>query len=238
MEKEPVQFITKVIKGIQYAVLNPEWEKFRLKKKYDLLLMQSNIPHYYWDIEFDNYQGNKDSKSYQYTVDYAKNLATDKYKFTHMFLHGIQSTQKTAIACNILKEGFRQGLRGYFILAGDLIDALLKIQGFSSSTNVEEYIEKIKNSDVLVIDDSFDSSKSLLWAKQESKNIIITEWDRFLRKILSSNTKVIMTSNLSIEIVEQNYGRSMYELIQRNFTVLELREPVVTTKQNKYKKEI
>lgn len=214
------------IDGETYAMPNKKYQEILSQKKYDLFLKNSNIPSFYWDINFKDYKGNKESKEYKSIIYYANHLAKFTTKHVHLYLYGINSSQKTALAINILKEGIKKGLKVQFILAGQLIDMLMKLQGFKNDEELESKVKKLKESDVICIDDVFDPNKTLMWKKSESKNMIISEWDIFLRNIISSDTKIIMTSNFNLEIIEQYYSKSLYELIERNFALLELTESV------------
>jgi len=211
--------------GNEYAVENPEYARKRRKELYSLLLKKSNIPDFYHDIEFKDYRGNKDSEEFKKIVYYAENCYKDEFKHSHLYLYGNHSTQKTALACNILKEAMRNGMRGKFILAGTLIDKLMKLQGFNHDEELYEEIKELSTVDILVCDDAFDVQKSIMW-KTESRNMIICEWDRFLRDLVSRGTRVILTSNFAKEPIKEHYGDSLHELIDRNFIFLHLVDSV------------
>ena len=44
--------------GDEVAIYNSEYKKENTKKIYNILLKQSNIPTYYWNVEFEDYKGN------------------------------------------------------------------------------------------------------------------------------------------------------------------------------------
>lgn len=129
----------------------------------------------------------------------------------------------------------RQGLRCKFILAGHLINKLMKLQAFNVDDSIQREVDDLKSVDVLMIDDIFDPAKTLQW-KGESNNLIVSEWDSFFRDRLSRNKKIILTSNFSMEIVEKNYSSFLYELLYRNFKEIELTESVREIRKLEIKK--
>ena len=220
------EFILKEIDGEMCAIPNPVFEKEKAQKSYDLFLKKSGIPSFYWNIDFKDYQGNKESKQFKSVEYYAQNLKNPLLAHAHLYLHGLNSSQKTALAINVLKEGIRQKLKVHFTLAGTLIAKLMKVQGFKEDVEISNYLEMLKTCDVICIDDAFDPDKSLMWKKSDNKNMIVSEWDTFLRELISSNTKIILTSNFNLEIIDQYYSKSIHELVERNFAVLEFTESV------------
>jgi hypothetical protein len=85
---------------------------------------------------------------------------------------------------------------------------------------------------VLLIDELFDSTKSLVW-KGESKNLIVAEWDSFIRHMISNNKKIICTSNILSSRISSEYSKSLYELVDRNFEVLQFTESVKEYRKKK-----
>ena len=233
--REVQQFIYEEIDGEMKAVLNPVWKRINAKKLYEYELNKSGIPPFYFDIEFKDYRGDKTTTEFKQVVYYAKNLKNEEFAHTHLYLFGLRSVQKTALSANILKEGIRQGLKVKFVSAGELMDMLMKTQGFSADPIIQARIDSLKNADVLCLDDIFDPNKSLLWKNSENKNMQIAEYDIFLREVISSNTKLIVTSNFKMDAIEQYYGEDIFELIDRNFVLLEFKESVKSLRKENIK---
>lgn len=226
MNKKINPFIYRIDEdGNSFATDNPEYIKYIQTEKFKLFFKKSGIPEFYFNIEFSDYIGDRKSKEYIYIKKYAENCHKKEFNHTHLFLYGIHSTQKSALAYNVGKLAIKNGLNVKAILAGTLIDKLMKLQGFNYIESIYEEIKQLKQSDLLIIDDFGDPNKVLSW-KGESKNLIIGAWDTFLREILASNTKLVMTSNYSIKFIEGYYGSSLYELIDRNFIALLLNSSV------------
>lgn len=221
--------------GEEYLIEDPHHKKNVTKKIYEILLKQSDIPSYYWDIEFKDYRGDKSKGAVERIIYYASHFHEEKFNYAHLYLYGENSGQKTALACNIGKEALRRGFTVKFILAGSLIDKLLKVQGFNYHEELEEELEKLKNHNVIIIDDIFDEKKSLLWSNKESSNIIISAWDIFLREVVSQEKKkLVLTSNIPIEMIQTKFGTSMYELIYRNFISLGCYDSIKQHKKQKF----
>lgn len=218
--------------GRKYAYKNEAYWKDLSQKKYDILLKRSGIPEFYWHIGFKDYKGTKSKDALQNAITYSHSFFTDKFKFAHLYIWSeMNSSQKTAIACNIGKEAIKQGYTVRFVLAGVLIDNLLKLSGFNYNETIDSYIKDLKESDMLIIDDIFDSKKAIQW---KASDLIVAEIDKFFREVLVSNLKLILTSNISFLNLEKNYGKSMSELISRNFVPLEFNDSIKEAKIKKF----
>lgn len=152
------------------------------------------------------------------------NNKKDVYDFTIPKYHNFYSngfiSHNTALACNVGKKIIKQGYKVKFLLASVLIDKLMKLQGFGYNREIDNEIKDIKKCDIIIIDDIFDQTKSILWSKPESSSLIITAWDSFLRELVSSSTKLILTSNIPVNMIEKKFGISLFNLIDRNFICL------------------
>ncbi len=227
----------KIIKsksGEEYLTLDDHHKKMKSKKVYDILLKQSDIPLYYWNVEFKDYKGEKSKDAVEKIIYYSQHFFEEKFNYAHLYLFGENSGQKTALAVNVGKAALRKGYRVKFVLASTLIDKLLKVQGFKFNEELESELEKLKSNDIIIIDDIFDQKKSLMWAKEESSDYIVAAWDSFLRETVSSKTKLILTSNIPIESIEMKFGKSMYELIYRNFIALGCYDSIKTHKKSQF----
>ena len=210
--------------GGVFAVKNKEhWEDIQ-KRKYDILLKRSEIPQFYWNIDFEDYKGDLSSDSVDKCIIYSKNCFTEKFDYVNLYLWSeANSSQKTAVMCNIGKEVLKTGKSVKFVLAGTLIDRLIKNQGFNYNEEIEYYLKNLKEQDLLLIDDIFDSKKSIHW---NNSDLIVAEIDRFFRELCASGIKIAMTSNVPINLIGKKYGNSISELIYRNFYPLEFNDSI------------
>lgn len=213
----------KIVDGIEVATLNHEWKKEIQNKKYSFYLKESNIPFDYYNLSFEHASigSNKDvvDKCYNYINNYNKNSVKNLY------LYGLNSSGKTTAMCSIGKEAIRKGLKVKFILSSDLLSILQKTSGYNANEDFLSEKRKLESCDIILIDELFDSTKSILW-KGESKNLIVAEWDSFLRHTLSNGIKIICTSNILPFRISSDYSQSLFELVDRNFEVLEFTESV------------
>lgn len=214
----------------EVAIPNKEYWSEIENKKYELLLNRSNIPNFYHDINFSDYIGTRSIKNVEKVIQYSQECFTKKFDHVHLYLYGGNSTQKTALMCNIGKQSIVQGKRVKFTLSSMIISHLMKLQGFNRDEDSYSYIQSIKQADMILIDDAFSSDKNIMW--KNSNNLIISEWDTFLRDLFVSNKKIIMTSNISIDILKSDYGESFYELVDRNCISLQFLDSVKEHKKS------
>lgn len=144
-------------------------------------------------------------------------LYVDKFKpktFWNIYLEGQQTVGKTSVACCIAKELIKNGFIGQFMYAGELSNILRDYHGYgSNSDNAKLKLDILEQKDFLYIDDMFDINKDVVY---RSTNLA-GQWDVFLRKMLDSGMNIIMTSNTLKKNINENYGVSIQELIDRNF---------------------
>lgn len=233
MNKEKIeieQFIYKEDEatGEIVAELNPEYQKFLQQRNYEFYLEYSGILPEYYNIDFKDYRGDKKSKEYKRITYYADNFEKEEFKYIHLYLWGNSGCQKTALECNILKAGIRRGLKVKFIQASALISKLMKIQGYGAdreiTSKIYKELEELKSCDIVGIDDI---GAEIQW---KNNKLIISEWDQLLRELVSSKTRVIITSNYDKTQVEEEYDKRFFELIDRNFVDLHL---TYSVKENK-----
>jgi len=222
-DKKPYNFLRDE-DGTTIAHKNESYWKKMSQKKYELLLKRSDIPHFYWNISFEDYKGNYSLVELFKAKKYAKECFTDKFNFVNLYLWSkINSSQKSAVMINIGKEAIRQGKHVKFILAGDLINMLLKNQGYNVDDDTKEKLQILKQQDMLLIDDVFDSKKAVQWKQSD---LITAEIDLFFRGLLSTNIKIVMTSNTEPQSIKDKFGISIQELITRNFVDLEFNDDI------------
>jgi len=217
--------------GEKIACRNEAYWKEIGKKKYELLLKRSDIPKFYWNIEFKDYKGELSKESLKRAIKFSQKCFTPEFDYVNLYLWSEEnSSQKTAVACNVGKELLKQGKSVSFLYFGTLIDMLLKQSGFNYHEDIAFKLNKLKNVDILIIDDVFDTKKSIQWSNSD---LIISEIDRFFREVLTSDLKVIMTSNIPIINIKKKYGVSLFELISRNFYPLQFNDSI-----KKYRKKM
>lgn len=217
------KYIFNEVNGELVASLNPEWQKHIQNLKYEYYLKDSNIPKDYWNLTYDHCGVGSNARAVAICKNYVNKIKKGSLK--NLYLYGTNSTGKTTAMCNIGKDAIREGFKVQFVLSDDLIDLLQKTSGFSYIEELEKKKEKIYEMDIVLVDEVFDSTKSLLW-KGESKNLIVSQLDSFFRHLVSNNKRIVVTSNILKERIASDYSLSLYELIDRNFQVLNFVESI------------
>lgn len=225
MHKKKVdRYITVEKDGEIVAVDNPEYIIKIQNEKYQYFLNKSNIPYFYHTIEFSDYVGQKHNEEFRKIKYYAEHCHEDKFKYVSLYLWGEGSTQKTALACNTGKQAIKNGLQVKFIQASSLIDKLLKVSSYSRDEKIENEIADLKSQDLIILDDVGDLRKGIMF--KNNPDLIITEWDNFLRPLLANGMKIVFTSNNSMDVLKDIFGESLFELLHRNCECLHLIESV------------
>jgi DNA replication protein DnaC len=205
--------------GEELASINPEWKKLQILKYFNYYLKMSGIPENYWSYTLDNIHVN--STILDQAKEFVSNVDTDKT--ASLYLWGDNSTGKTTVACVIAKELIKLNLNCFYMLSSDVIDSLMASSGYNTSMTDEISVirNRLKEVDILIIDDIFDKNKSLYWSTQ-SNNLIIGQWDYLIRYRCSHRKKNIFTSNIDIKQVYNDFGKSVGELLEANFKFIKL----------------
>ena len=215
--------------GITYARSSDEYERDTIRKKYDYFLLLSGIPTEYYTLSFNDYVGNKSQDSLSKCIQYSDKCGEDKFANINLYLSGTYGTQKTTVLCNIGKEFIKHGYKAKFVYASELIDYLMKNQGYSYNEELQAKIDSYMMCDLLLIDDF---GKGTYW--KNNPDLIIEAWDKFLRRIISENKRIVMTSNYSLSYIKEHYGESLYMLLHRNFEELVFYDSVHDVSRKKF----
>ena len=226
-------YIIKEINGEEYVIPNKEYWDDISEKKYYVLLEKSKIPRNYWDINFEDYKGDRSLSEKIKAEEYSNFCREEKFTNINLYIVGENGTQKTMIACNIGKEFIKKGYRVRFIYASELIDLLLKMQGYSWDKELYLKLKKIEDIDLLIIDDIFDIKKGAYW--KNNSDLIISAWDQFLRRFISENKRIVLTSNEPISNMKENFGHSLHNLIYRNFEELFFNDYISEIRKERFK---
>ena len=224
MDDKIERYIYETIDGEFVVKINPDWKAHVQNVKYDFYLKHSSIPTDYWDLDFSDVSMGTNKDVVDKCLEYCNSLGNKTVKKS-LYLYGENSSGKTTAMCSIGKCCIKRGLKIKFILSSDLLSLLQKTSGYSVNPELEAEKSNLESCDVLLIDELFDSTKSLVW-KGESKNLIVAEWDSFMRHLISNNKKIICTSNILPLRISSDYSKSLYELVDRNFEVLQFTESV------------
>jgi DNA replication protein DnaC len=195
--------------GEEVFIETPEWSKIKkeiaLKRKIEI----SNIPPHVIDLSLNNYIGEDREKIEKLKIFIQK--FEDKFKSVSLYFWSKEnSTQKTTISAIVGRALLEKGCKVHFVLMNKLLK-LLSEEKFQESHSEE--LDLIRNSDFLIIDDSFDAKKATVY----KSGYQIPFLDEFLRTRLEIEKKSIcFSSNFSIEEIDQSvFGLSIKSLIKR-----------------------
>jgi hypothetical protein len=146
----------------------------------------------------------------------------EKFRSIHLYCFGINATQKTTCISWLGREIAKKGNIVNYLTMQELTRFLCSEQ-FNEELSC--LVEKYNDSDLLILDESFDKSKVSIWKSGHQLPFL----DEFLRKRLERNKKsTIFISNVKIEDISLDFGLSLKSLIERNCknTCLEFKDNV------------
>ncbi len=203
----------------EYSVPCPYCKDIISQKQIYTKMKKAEIPDIYYDYEFSIIPLPEQEtivpvlKQY---IEQFKLMSTQGFA-SSLYLGGPRTTSKTTCSCIIGKELLKQDVNVKFILAGDLINLLLKGSGYEKDKDIHSMIADYKYAEFLIIDDIFDVCKGIFWNNDTSRALILTEWDLFLRYRLSHGLRIVVTSNFSMKDIHIKFGENLQKLFNRNF---------------------
>ena len=169
-----------------------------------------------FNLTFDNYKGKDAAGNLIKLKKYCYNsLSTYRYN-SHLYLTGINGTQKSTLAKIILFNCIDFGLTGKFILMNQLMDVICNPMADEQD---REKISFLKTCDVLVIDDCFSAKKVTLY--KNSRDYQMSFLDSFFRERLEVNKRnTIFTANVKIDEIEKNgFSYDIMNLLKREIQI-------------------
>lgn len=170
-------------------------------------LLNSGILEEYHTLCFEDYKGNSEVK--EEVRQYMSHLANAKKEGISLFLHGVNGVGKTFLGAEVLKQALREGYSAQMVSLSGIIQ--MYSDGWYSTLRREAYDDRVKNVDFLMIDDvgkEFRSSKS---------GLTEIAFDNLIRYRTLRNKPMIITTNSSIEAIENVYGKSLVSLLYGKF---------------------
>lgn len=143
---------------------------------------------------------------------YSDNLSNAKKNGISLVLYGANGTGKTLLAVSVLKEAMLQGMSCQMTSLGGLIECYT--DGWTNRERREEFNEKIKNVDFLLIDDVGKEYRS------KSSDLIEVAFDNLIRYRTFRNKPFIITTNTDMSRLQTAYGQSLISLLAgRAYTI-------------------
>ena len=193
-------------KGRGYKYIDGEIEKCQCMKifSYIIELVKSKIPQDYWNLSFDdldivsNYK-----KVVQHYIKYLDNAIS---KGQGLLITGkLRGVGKTSMACEIGKEAIIKRYFVYYNLMQNIVS--------DKFTDKQEIINKIKNSELVIIDEL---DKVMMKEGSNLKKQI----ENFLRDLLHMCKSIILCSNADIDELEKSLNTS--SLIKRYMEIVDI----------------
>lgn len=145
---------------------------------------------------------------------YLDNLDENLENGRGLFLYGSTGLAKTGIASVILIEALRRGHTGYFTTLDALVD--LYAEGWKDEKAKEHYQEVVLGTDVLVVDEVGNETKTNI-------NLVSSCFNDVIRRRSGNMQPTIITSNLYFKKIKDVYGEELFSILSECTSPLEFR---------------
>lgn len=176
--------------------------------------LEANIGYDYWDIEVDNWTGDK--KDLAKITKYFDKIDLLKEQGRGFFIYGSYGTGKTSEAILLLKHVIRTThYSALFVPFSELVILNSKVMTGWHDLNTEKAIEQIKNIDFLVLDDlakEFDNERD---NGRATLNAILRYRDLWRKP-------TVYTSNIALDQIAGKYGASTLSIISGRSTIIDM----------------
>lgn len=178
------------------------------------IIKKENFQHFNFDYYSDKPHDNKPSprsniKSIvEFSLNFIKNFESE---VESLFFYGDSGLGKTYLANCIAKELLDRGKSVIYRTAPELIDGLRLNKLNPESSSYSEYLDLLKNCDLLIIDD-LGTEPITAFSLQEIFNLLNTR--------LLMNKKLIISTNLPLSEIMSIYPERIYSRIFGNFKML------------------
>ena len=129
-------------------------------------------------------------KNYRIVKDYAKHIYENIENGVGLFMLGDCGTMKTTMSIAVMRELIDDNVdyppSCYFISMTNLLDTIFSMNN-ASKEEAARFERKIRNTDLLVIDDLGSENTEYNWVKSKIDSIITERYNRMLPCIISSN---------------------------------------------------
>jgi DNA replication protein DnaC len=188
----------------------------------------------YIDYDVSEYYGDKSKSSIQGI----SNLFNAWYKGEvpnfQLYLSGKQSTQKTSVASYFVKDASLHGKSVRYLTMYGLLE-LLKSKTFDADNEKNWVLDDAKSSDVLFIDDSFDTEKIYFPPK---KGFIKSLLLNFLSDRISNIKSNVYISRIKRTDIDSSFGNSVMGILSDNCVEIFLEDVIPSALRNKKLLEI
>jgi hypothetical protein len=158
----------------------------------------------------EQYKGKKSLKNLERLKKYA--FEFDKFKSAMVYMYGPNGTQKTTLAHWVGATVLHQGYTVKYLLMQNLLTTLTN--GFESDEAKMAKVERLREVDLLIVDESFSADKVTLY----QSGYQLPYLDRFLRERFELKKKgiVFVSNKTPKEIESQKFSKSIMDFVMRN----------------------
>lgn len=131
------------------------------------------------------------------------------------YLYGPNGTQKSTMMSWVGKRLLDKGYSVRYYLMNDLVKLLMDAEDFDKekAEKARMMVEKLEETDLIIIDESFDKEKMKLW-KSGYQLSYIDSWIR--KRVGALNKGIFFVSNVKIEDIESNgLSHSIQDFVER-----------------------
>ena len=180
-------------------------------KELEPIIAEWNLAHPNKPIQFNFREANITLKK---IADYVANISNARRKGISLMLTGSNGSGKTLLATSVLKAAIRSGMTAQMASLGGIIQ--LYTDGWIDSAKRQQFDERIKNVDFLLIDD--------VGKEYQARNSDLTEvmFDNLIRYRVFRNKPFILTTNTAPADLRNRYGNSLMSLVNGNTIKLKL----------------
>ena len=202
------------------SIIHKRIMKFREENKDDddlewkCNMIRAGISKEFWDIELDNFIGNKkvvdDVRKYCSKLEVAK-----EHGFGFLFM-GLNGRGKTSMMMVILKEALRQGYTAFYITMPRIFKQIYL--GWEYPNLVNELNQIVRSVDFLAIGELGKD-----YHRKDSTEFARAEFDCLFRERRELCLPIMMDTNYDKEDLEETYGASLMSLFESRMKFVEMK---------------
>lgn len=162
------------------------------------------------------YVGSKSAADKDRLINYVKQFELNpEVRKLLVYMYGPNGTQKSTLASWVGKSLLSKGFSVRYILMNDLIKLLMDAEDFNEERkeSARAKVEKLENTDLIIVDESFDKEKVKLY-KSGFQISFLDTWVR--KRIGALNKGIIFISNVPLDKIEANgLSHSIQDFVER-----------------------
>lgn len=163
-----------------------------------------------------SYAGTKSVKDKDRLINYVQQFDLNpEVRKLIVYMYGPNGTQKSTLASWVGKSLLSKGYSVRYFLMNDLIKLLMDAEDFNEERKIkaQSIIEKLENTDLIIIDEAFDKDKVKLY-KSGFMNSFVDSWIR--KRVGQLNKGILFVSNAKVEDIEDNgFSHSIKDFVER-----------------------